>query len=129
MKKKLNNDRLDVLAFLNGLVFYAPVALLVRTYAGVTMAQFFVLQAVLSLTIFLFEIPTGMITDRVGYKNTMILAQATMFAAKILLFAAYIRGSYMLFVVEAVVEGFAACFSPGRRTRISTVCTKMSDML
>ena len=48
MKKKLNIDRLDVLAFLNGLVFYAPVALLVRTYAGVTMAQFFVLQAVLS---------------------------------------------------------------------------------
>ena len=106
--KKVNIDGLDLVSFLNGLVFYAPVALLVRTNAGVTMAQFFVLQAVLSLTIFLFEIPTGMITDRVGYKNTMILAQVTMFAAKVLLFAAYIRGSYALFVVEAVVEGFAA---------------------
>lgn len=111
--KKVNIDGLDLVSLLNGLVFYAPVALLVRTNAGVTMAQFFVLQAVLSLTIFLFEIPTGMITDRVGYKNTMILAQATMFAAKILLFAAYIRGSYMLFVVEAVAEGFAACFLSG----------------
>ena len=87
--KKVNIDRLDMLSFLNGLVFYAPVALLVRTDAGVTMAQFFVLQAVLSLTVFLFEIPTGMITDRIGYKSTMILAQITMFLARALLPVSY----------------------------------------
>ena len=111
--KKVNIDRLDILSFLNGLVFYAPVALLVRTNAGVTMAQFFVLQAILSLTVFLFEIPTGMLTDKVGYKNTMILAQVTLFLAKILLLVAFIRASYILFVIEAVVEGFAACFLSG----------------
>ncbi len=111
--KKVNIDRLDTVSFLNGLVFYAPVALLVRTDAGVTMAQFFVLQAVLSLTVFLFEIPTGMITDKIGYKNTMILAQVTMFLARVLLFAAYVGGSYALFVSETVVEGFAACFLSG----------------
>ena len=111
--KKMNIDRLDILSFLNGLVFYAPVALLVRTNAGLTMAQFFILQAILSLTVFLFEIPTGMLTDRVGYKNTMILAQATLFLAKVLLLAAFIRASYMLFVIEAVLEGFAACFLSG----------------
>ena len=111
--KKVNIDRLDTVSFLNGLVFYAPVALLVRTDAGVTMAQFFVLQAVLSLTVFLFEIPTGMITDKIGYRNTMILAQVTMFLARALLFAAYVGGSYALFVAEAVVEGFAACFLSG----------------
>lgn len=111
--KKLNIDRLDTLSFLNGLVFYAPVALLVRTDAGVTTAQFFALQAVLSLTIFLFEIPTGMLTDKIGYKNTMILAQYALFLAKALLFAAFIKGSYLLFAVEAVMEGFAACFLSG----------------
>lgn len=111
--KKMNMDRLDILSFLNGLVFYAPVALLVRTNAGVTMAQFFVLQAILSLTVFLFEIPTGMITDRIGYKNTMVLAQITLFLAKVLLLAAFIRGSYPLFVIEAAAEGFAACFLSG----------------
>ena len=73
--KKVNIDRLDMLSFLNGLVFYAPVALLVRTDAGVTMAQFFVLQAVLSLTVFLFEIPTGILTDKIGYKNTVVFAK------------------------------------------------------
>ena len=102
--KKMNIDRLDILSFLNGLVFYAPVALLVRTNAGVTMAQFIVLQAILSLTVFLFESPTGMVTDRVGYKNTMVMAQVTLFLAKILLLAAFIRASYVLFVIEAVLE-------------------------
>ncbi len=113
MKKKLNIDRLDVLAFLNGLVFYAPVALLVRTYAGVTMAQFFVLQAVLSLTVFLFEIPTGILTDKIGYKNTMVLAQSILVLARGLMIIAYLTGSFWLFVVEAVAEGFAACFLSG----------------
>ena len=113
MKKKLNIDRLDVLAFLNGLVFYAPVALLVRTYAGVTMAQFFVLQAVLSLTVFLFEIPTGILTDKIGYKNTMVLAQGILVLARGLMIIAYLTGSFWLFAVEAVAEGFAACFLSG----------------
>lgn len=113
MKKKRNIDRLEMLAFFNGLVFYAPVALLVRTHAGVTMAQFFVLQAVLSLTIFLFEIPTGMLTDRIGYKNTMVLAQVIVVLARGLMVIAYLTGSLGLFVVEAVAEGFAACFLSG----------------
>ncbi len=111
--RKINIDRLDMVSFLNGLVFYAPVALLVRTNAGVTMTQFFVLQAILSLTVFLFEVPTGMVTDRIGYKNTLILAQSVQFLAKLLLLAAFVQSSYLLFVSEAIVEGFAACFLSG----------------
>ncbi len=111
--KKLNIDRLDWLSFLNGLVFYAPVALLVRTNAGVTTTQFFILQAVLSLTIFIFEIPTGMLTDKIGYKPTMILAQCILFLSKILLLIAYQRCCLFLFVVEAVAEGIAICFLSG----------------
>lgn len=111
--KKVNIDRLDMLSFLNGLVFYAPVALLVRTDAGVTMAQFFVLQAVLSLTVFLFEIPTGILTDKIGYKNTMVLAQGILVLARGLMIIAYLTGSFWLFAVEAVAEGFATCFLSG----------------
>lgn len=125
MKKKLNIDRLDMLSFLNSLVFYAPVALLVRTNANITMAQFFMLQAVLSLTVFLFEIPTGMLTDKVGYKNTMVLAQATIVLARGLLFIAYLTGSYPLFVAEAVTEGFADCFLSGTQDAyIYSICQK-----
>lgn len=49
--KKLHMDPLDLTALCNGLVFFAPVALLVRSTAGVSTEQFFVLQALLSAVV------------------------------------------------------------------------------
>ena len=99
--------------FLNGLVFFAPVALLVRTQAGVSEHVFFILQALLSGVIFLGEIPTGFITDKIGYRKSLILAQVLLLGARSLLLAAFVSRSLVLFVVEAVVEEIAACFTSG----------------
>ena len=52
-----------VSSFFNSLVFFAPVAILVRTRCGITLSQFFILQALLSFGIFLFEVPCGLVTD------------------------------------------------------------------
>lgn len=111
--KKLKFDSYDGVCFLNGLVFFAPVALLVRTQAGVSEHVFFLLQALLSGVIFLGEIPTGFITDKIGYRKSLILAQVLLLGARSLLLAAYVSQSLALFVVEAVVEGIAACFASG----------------
>lgn len=111
--KKLKFDSYDGVCFLNGLVFFAPVALLVRTQAGVSENVFFLLQALLSGVIFLGEIPTGFITDKIGYRKSLILAQVLLFGARSLLLAAFVSRSLALFVVEAVVEGIAACFASG----------------
>lgn len=111
--KKLKFDSYDGVFFLNGLVFFAPVALLVRTQAGVSEHIFFLLQALLSGVIFLGEIPTGFITDKIGYRKSLILAQVLLLGARSLLLAAFVSRSLVLFVVEAVVEGIAACFTSG----------------
>ena len=111
--KKLKFDSYDGVCFLNGLVFFAPVALLVRTQAGVSEHIFFLLQALLSGVIFLGEIPTGVITDKIGYRKSLILAQVLLLGARSLLLAAFVSRSLALFVVEAVVEGIAACFTSG----------------
>ena len=111
--KKLKFDSYDGVCFLNGLVFFAPVALLVRTQAGVSEHVFFILQALLSGVIFLGEIPTGFITDKIGYRKSLILAQVLLLGARSLLLAAFVSWSLVLFVVEAVVEGIAACFTSG----------------
>lgn len=111
--KKLKFDSYDGVCFLNGLVFFAPVALLVRTQAGVSEHIFFILQALLSGVIFLGEIPTGFITDKIGYRKSLILAQVLLLGARSLLLAAFVSRSLVLFVVEAVVEGIAACFTSG----------------
>ena len=111
--KKLKFDSYDGVCFLNGLVFFAPVALLVRTQAGVSEHIFFLLQALLSGVIFLGEIPTGFITDKIGYRKSLIWAQVLLFGARSLLLAAFVSRSLALFVVEAVVEGIAVCFTSG----------------
>lgn len=113
LMKKLKFDSYDGVCFLNGLVFFAPVALLVRTQAGVSEHIFFLLQALLSGVIFLGEIPTGFITDKIGYQKSLILAQVLLLGARSLLLAAFVSRSLVLFVVEAVVEGIAACFTSG----------------
>ena len=111
--KKLKFDSYDGVCFLNGLVFFTLVALLVRTQAGVSEHVFFLLQALLSGVIFLGEIPTGFITDKIGYRKSLILAQVLLLGARSLLLAAFVSRSLVLFVVEAVVEGIAACFISG----------------
>ena len=106
-------DALSAKALFNGLVFFAPVALLVRTTAGVSYSQFFLLQAILSFVVFLTEIPAGKFTDRFGYKNTMVLNQSLLTLARLLLFAAFLRSSFPLFLLEAIVEGVAVSFGSG----------------
>lgn len=106
-------DSYDGVCFFNGLIFYAPVALLIRTQAGVSNSTFFVLQAILSLAIFLGEIPTGLITDKIGYKRSIVLSQTVMLLARIMLMLAFLYKSIWLFVMEAIIEGVGVCFSSG----------------
>lgn len=110
MTKQIIPQRLLLISFLNGLVFYAPVALLIRTQAGIAISQFFTLQMILSLCIFLFEIPAGYLSDRIGYKNSIVLSQALLLAARILLL---ISETYWLFAMEAVIEGLSISLISG----------------
>lgn len=106
-------DAYDGMSLCGGLVFFAPVALLVRPQAGISETQFFLLQALLSGIIALGELPTGHLTDRMGYRRSLILAQLLLLAARGLLLAAFLLRSLPLFVAEALVEGISACLSSG----------------
>lgn len=106
-------DAYEGMSLCGGLVFFAPVALLVRTQAGISETQFFLLQALLSGIIALGELPTGHLTDRMGYRRSLILAQLLLLAARGLLLAAFLLRSLPLFVAEALVEGISACLSSG----------------
>ena len=87
-------DGLAAMSFFDGLVFFSPVSLLVRTTAGVSVSQFFLLQALLSGTVLLGEVPSGRLTDRIGCRRTMILCEGLFAAARILLMgpSALLRG-------------------------------------
>ena len=101
---------LNLMSFFGGFVFYAPVSLLVRTRCGVTEAQFFLLEAILSVSIFFFEVPCGLLSDRLGYKNTLIAGSCFLFAARLLMFCS---DRFWLFAVEAVAEGITSALFSG----------------
>lgn len=111
--KSFKIDAYDGMSFFGGLVFFAPVALLVRTRAGIGDGQFFLLQVLLSAVVAVGELPTGYLTDCIGYRNSLLLSQLLLLLARGLLLAAYLLRSLPLFVAEAVVEGVSACLSSG----------------
>lgn len=116
MKSKLKTDALDLTSLCNGLVFFAPVSLLVRTTAGVSLSQFFLLQAIASTVVLIAEVPMGKLTDRIGYQPTLVLYQVFLLLARVCLLAAYLRCSFGLFVLQAVVEGTAAALASGTQS-------------
>lgn len=121
--KKIGN--LEFIELLNGLVFFSPVSLLVRTQAGISMSEFFILQAILSFVILACEIPTGLVTDRIGYKNSLVLSQSLLCISRALLLAAFLSKSLGLFVVEALVEGISSCFLSGTNSAyLYNICTE-----
>ncbi len=110
MTSRLNFLPLAAIFFCNSLVFFAPAAIFVRTRCGITLPQFFLLQAILSCGIFLFEIPCGWFTDRIGYKKSIILSQTLLAITRIFFL---VGGNFVFFVIEAVAEALGICFSSG----------------
>lgn len=109
--KKLNNlFMMKMMSLFGGLIFYAPVALLVRTRYGITYSQFFILQAILSFSIFIFEVPCGILTDKLGYKKTIVLSNVFMFLARLLML---LSNNFILFCIESIIEGVSFAFNSG----------------
>ncbi len=109
--KKLNSY--NGVCFFNGLVFFAPVSLLIRTQAGISEHTFFLLQALLSGIIFIGEVPTGFITDKIGYRASLILSQILLLLSRIFLLIGYEQKLLSVFVAEAIIEGITICFTSG----------------
>lgn len=116
MNAKLKTDALDLTSLLNGLVFFSPVSLLVRTTAGISLSQFFILQAIMATMVLLTEIPLGKLTDRIGYKSTLVLYQIALLISRTCLLLAHVSCNYSLFILQAILEGTAASFSSGTQS-------------
>lgn len=121
---------LAVTRFLTEMTFYSTVIVAFQTGRGLNMTSMFLLESLLSLAVFLFEVPSGMLADRLGYRRMMIAGQ-TLFLASYMVFPlAYGFGlfalSTLLFGVGLAVQ--SGCDSAllyeslpaGRRERLAT---------
>ena len=90
------------ISFLQGMVFYGPVATLYRQASGITIFQITLIESVCLALSVLLELPWGIVADRIGYRRTMIICCVMYFVSKIVFWRA---DSFGWFMLERVMLG------------------------
>ena len=101
------------IAFLQGLVFYAPVATLYRQANGVGVFQITVIESISLAASLAMELPWGWIADRIGYRNTLVICHFLYFISKIVFWRAEGFGWFLTerLLLSIVLSGLSGCDS------------------
>ncbi len=100
-----------MIAFLQGFVFYGPVATIYRQSRGISIYEIFLIESIFMVLMVAFEIPWGWFADRFGYKKTLVLALSANFIARIVFYCAF---SFEFFLLERIlvaisISGVSGC--------------------
>ena len=84
-------------------------------WGGITFAQIMILQAIFTFSMFLFEVPTGVIADRFGRKTSLILSGLVTGIA-VLIYASY--ANFWVFVLGEVLWAVGSTLASGADTAL-----------
>ncbi|MFA9423859.1 MAG: MFS transporter [Sedimentibacter sp.] len=110
---KINIRLLYAIALLQGLVFYGPIATLYRQAQGLSVFDITLIESISLLVMIMLEVPWGYVSDKIGYKKTIIICNILYFISKIVFWKA---DGFFLFLVERlilsiVMSGLSGCDS------------------
>lgn len=96
-------------ALLQGMVFYGPIATLYRQAAGISIFQITLIESISLALCLLFELPWGIIADRIGYKRTMVFCCVLYFISKLVFWKADGFGGFMAerIMLSIVISGLS----------------------
>lgn len=100
MKANRNYVLLCMIAFLQGFIFYGPIATVYRQSRGISIYEIFLIESIFMVLMVAFEIPWGWFADRFGYKPTLVLALFLNFISKIIFYKAF---SFEFFLSERIL--------------------------
>lgn len=95
-QKKHNIPLMYAICFFQGIVLYASISTLYRQARGLSLAEYAVIDGFSYLFQLAFEVPFGMLADRMGYKKTLILSNGIYLLSKIIFWQAFSFGSFLL---------------------------------
>jgi len=105
-----NTKKLAVITFFSNFYFYNHVGTLYQQTRGLSLLQVSSIWAVVTGAIFLFEVPTGIVADRIGRKKSVVIAILLQASGEWLyLFA----NNYLAFVLIALLAGLGYAFLSG----------------
>jgi len=99
-----------VYIFLNRLELWLPTVALFLLDRGFSLTQYATVDAIWYVSTLVFEIPTGVITDRYGKKVSLLIAALSL---SLSLFILALGGSFLSMVIAYVLWGFASSFESG----------------
>jgi MFS family permease len=108
---RLNNIlKLTFAKFFASVYFAVPIQTIFFFKLGLTFAQVMWLESILLVGIFLFEIPTGILGDTIGRKNSLVLGALVNLVAWIPWF---LGSSFWLFAISYFLAGIGIAFASG----------------
>jgi len=102
--------KLNLVHFFLNLFFISPIAIFFYKERGLDCVQVLMLESILALFIFLFEVPTGIFADKFSRKSSIIAGIGVFFIATVMMFFA--RGFFMFAVIFALT-GISTTFMSG----------------
>ena len=109
--KKRNRALLYAIGFLQGMVFYAPIATLYRTSRGLSVFDITLIESISLAVALLLELPWGWLADRIGYKRTLVVCSGLFFLSKMIFWRAHSFGMFLRerLVLSVVLAGLSGC--------------------
>ncbi len=105
-----NAAKVALITFFSSLYFYSHIGTLYLQERGLNLFQANSITSIIIGTMVFAELPTGVIADKIGRKNSVIIALALQLLGEILyLFSR----SYLLFAAIAVIAGVGFAFASG----------------
>jgi Arabinose efflux permease len=110
MRRSRNVRILILISFLQGLVFYAPVATLYRRAHHLPIGDLFLIESISWVLTFLLEAPWGRFADRFGYRLTLISGNVVYALSKLVFagaegFPGFLEERILLSIAIAAISG------------------------
>jgi MFS family permease len=105
-----NVRRLAESRVLTNMYFYSAVLVKFETSRGLNFTEIFLLESVLSLSIWLLDIPTGVFADRLGYRNLLIVSRLLNVASVVVTLLAH---GFLVFSIGSVLFGAGVACDSG----------------
>ena len=83
------------ITLLQGMVFYGSIATLYRQASGLSVFQITLIESISYALCILFEIPWGIIADKIGYKRTLCFCCNLYFVSKLVFWRAVDFGDFL----------------------------------
>lgn len=111
MFKKFDNiSKISLISFFSSLYFYLPILTIYYQQRNLNFIQINSLWGIITGTIFLAEIPTGLIADKIGRKFSIITSLSLQLVGEVLFLFAQ---NYLFFIIISIIAGIGFAFQSG----------------